>query len=497
MITHLPFVKIEYGAGRGEEIFVDVLHVSMIDQNSRFKSLLSDSCNSNELFIEYRRFEDIEWNTVSLKEHAKSQDIPNIDPCEHYEVRIATGPSEITQKSQELFHLGPYYETDQLDLGRVKLQDSQTYLEEHHFDFDVSMNDDSVTVDFGQACAIRMEVHLKNFDNENDYKVVGEVISNTKVKYAYDQKQANFFCLFQDIIRDGRVTFKVEFCKSYDLSFTFYLGTNEDFYREIYSDFESDPSFDHIESETTGQFDAEGNFISNYDFIKEEYNACVESFNQTLTKTERGVKKEITFFTNSLCECSCDIEMNILLKTKLRTEHNFKAFTETISPPPKGSSLDVNNDLESVKVGLDPCSDKRFMRLQVVEVQEERTGRSEPGPETQTKVVMSKTLENVTDLSNIDLLETDFKSCLIYKVELLESTENVSGTGRIVNTKLIQNPNSNFQAPVVEILNIEGDTTAISITDVETDGSCTIRLQLKTCKKGFYQLYFQSLSVTL
>ena len=270
--------------------------------------------------------------------------------------------------------------------------------------------------------------------------------------------------------------FPVEFCQSYDLSFTFYLGTNEDFSREIYSEFETDPSFDQIESETKGQIDEEGNFITNYAFIKEEYNACVESFNQTLTKTERGVKKEITSLTDSLCECSCDIEMNIILKTKLRTEHNFKAFTETISPPPKGSSLDVNNDLESVKVGLDPCSDKRYMRLQVVDVQEERSGRSEPGTETETKVVMSKRLENVTDLSNIDLLEPDFKSCLIYKVELVESSENISGTGRIVNTKSIQNPNINFKAPVVEILNIDGDITAISITDVETDGSCTIRL---------------------
>ena len=270
------------------------------------------------------------------------------------------------------------------------------------------------------------------------------------------------------------MTFPVEFCQSYDLSFLFYLGTNDN-YREIYSDFESDPSFDQIESETKGQIDEEGNFITNYDSIKEKFDACVESFNQTLTKTERGVKKEITSFTNSSCECSCDIKMNIILKTKLRTEHNFTAFTETISPPPKGSSLDVN-DLESVKVGLDPCSDKRYMRLQVVEVQEERMGRSEPGTETETKVVMSKTLENVTDLSNIDLLEADLKSCLIYKVELVESSENISGTGRIVNTKSIQNPNINFKAPVVEILNIDGDITAISITDVETDGSCTIRL---------------------
>ena len=158
----------------------------MIDQNSRFKSLLSDSCNSNELFIDYRRFEDIDWITVSLRKHAKSQDIPNIDPCEQYEIRIATGPSEITQNSQELFHLGPYYETDQLDLERVKLKDSKKYLEEHPFDYDVSMNDDSVTVDFGQACAIRMEVHLKNFDNENEknYTNVGNVTSKTKVKYA-------------------------------------------------------------------------------------------------------------------------------------------------------------------------------------------------------------------------------------------------------------------------------------------------------------------------
>ena len=472
MINHFLFVKVDYG-GRGEQIFVDVLHVSMIDQNLRFKSLLTDSCNSNELFIYYRRFEDIDWISVSLKAHAKSQDIPNIDPCEQYEIRIATGPSEITQKTQELLKFGPYYETDQLDLGRVKLQDSKRYLEEHPFDYDVTMNDDIVTVDFGQACAMRMEVHLKNFESENGYKVVGEIRSNAKVKNMQKTNKENLICLFQDIIRDGRVTFPVEFCKSYDLSFTFYLGNNDAFHREILRIFESDPSFEQIESELKGQFDAEGNFITNYDSIQQKYDDCVEAFNQTLTKTERGVKKEITSFTKSSCECSCDIEMNIFLKTKLGTEHNFTAFKETISPPSKGSSLDVN-DLESVKVDLDPCSDKKYMRLQVVEVQEERMGRSESGTKTQTKVVMSKTLENVTDLSNIDLMATDFKSCFDYKAELVE-TENVSGTGRIVNTKSIQNPHTTFQAPEVEILKIDGDLTTISIKDVETDSSCAIR----------------------
>jgi len=110
-------------------------------------------------------------------------------------------------------------------------------------------------------------------------------------------------------------------------------------------------------------------------------------------------------------------------------------------------------------------------------------GRSEPGTKPQTKVVMSKTLDNVTDLSNIDLLATDFKSCFSYKAELVE-TENASGTGRIVNTKSIQNPHTNFQAPEVQILNIDGDLTTISITDVETDGSCAISHYELRCKQG-------------
>ena len=191
-------------------------------------------------------------------------------------------------------------------------------------------------------------------------------------------------------------------------------------------------------------------------------------FNETLTKNEKGKGEEkLTSFNDSSCQCSCEFELNIFLKSKLGTQNTFQAFNKSIKPPSEGSSIDVNN-LERVKVDLDPCLDKKYMRLQVVEVEEERMGRSESGKETPKNVVMNQSLENVADLSNIDLLKTDFKSCSEYRVELIEST------GRIVNKKIPQNSILNLlKAPEVKV-DVTGGVTSISIRDV-TDGSCAVR----------------------
>ena len=190
-------------------------------------------------------------------------------------------------------------------------------------------------------------------------------------------------------------------------------------------------------------------------------------FNETLTKNEKGKGEEkISSFNDSSCQCSCEIELNIFLKSKLGTQYTFQAFNKSINQTPK-SSIDVKN-LERVKVDLDPCLDKKYMRLQVVEVEEERMGRSESGKETPKNVVMNQSLENVADLSNIDLLKTDFKSCSEYRVELIEST------GRIVNKKIPQNSILNLlKAPEVKV-DVTGGVTSISIRDV-TDGSCAVR----------------------
>ena len=277
---------------------------------------------------------------------------------------------------------------------------------------------------------------------------------------------------------DGSLTFKVEFCASYELVLEFHIGTNDYMVEESYF-FDSDPSFQSIKSEiiSLDHFDEDGNLISNNKLFKRDYESCLEEFKEILTKNERGVKEEISSYSSdSSCECNCDIELNIFLKTKVGTEHTVQAFKETLTPQSKGSTIDVN-DLESVKIDLDPCLDKRHMRLQVVQVEEERAGRSATGTEAKTNVVMNKTLEDVPDLGKIDLSRTDFKSCLEYRVELVEKTENISGTGRIVNTEpILQNHSLNkWKAPVVDIVNIDGDITTITITIAETDGSCAIR----------------------
>ena len=205
-------------------------------------------------------------------------------------------------------------------------------------------------------------------------------------------------------------------------------------------------------------------------------------FNETLTKNEKGKGEEkISSFNDSSCQCSCEIELNIFLKSKLGTQYTFQAFNKSIKPPSEGSSIDVNN-LERVKVDLDPCLDQKYMRLQVVQVEEERMGRSESGKETQENVVMKQALENLTDI-NIDLLKTDFKACLEYRVELVESTDNVPGTGRIVNKETIHQKETipqtsilnKLKAPVVKLKeDVKGGVTTISIMDV-TDGSCAVK----------------------
>ena len=237
--------------------------------------------------------------------------------------------------------------------------------------------------------------------------------------------------------------------------------------------FDSDPSMESIKSKikSLDHFDEDGKILSTNKLIKKDYESCLEDFKEILTKNERGVKEEISSFSNSSCECSCDIEFDIFLKTKLGTQQTIQAFKKTLTPQSKGSTIDFN-DLESVKIDLDPCVNKRSMVLQVVQVEEERAGRSATD---KTNVVVNKTLEDVPDLGKINLSQKYLKSCLEYRVELVEITENVSGTGRIVNTEpFIQKPNS-LKAPVVDIVNIDGEVTTITIRDVEMDDSCAIR----------------------
>lgn len=273
------------------------------------------------------------------------------------------------------------------------------------------------------------------------------------------------------------MTFKVEFCASYELVLEFHIGTNDYMVEESYF-FDSDPSIESIKSKikSIDHLNEDGSIISNNKWLKKDYESCLEELKEILTKNERGVKEEISTFNNSSCECSCDIELDTFLKTKLGTEHTIQAFKETLTPESKGSSINVNN-LESVIIDLDPCLDKRSMMLQVVQVEEERDGRSATGTKAKTSVVINKTLEDVPDFGKIDLSQTDFKSCLEYRVELVERRAKVPGTGRIVNTEpILQNRNlNNWKVPVVDIVNIDGELTTITIRDVETDDSCAIR----------------------
>ena len=272
------------------------------------------------------------------------------------------------------------------------------------------------------------------------------------------------------------MSFKVEPCTGYELSFVFYIGSSDNTATEIHGRFlESDPSLDEIMSMSEGHsFDDEENLIWNFDSIKEKYNFCLEEFRTILTKTERGVSEEIGSFKKYLCECSCRVEMNVSFKTKLNPWTSFQAFEETIIRPQSINSLDAN-DLKSVSVRLDPCVDKRNVWLQVVEVGGERKGRSHSATDDQSNVVLTRSLDLVNNISSIDLLDTDFTSCLTYRVELVDSSDNQTATGRIVNTQPIKNPNWNaWKPPVVDILKEEESVTTISIRDVETDGTCEI-----------------------
>ena len=152
----------------------------MPDDNTKFRSLITESCNSKDLYILYRGSEDTEWMNKKLRSHRASVDIHDIDPCEKYEVRLATD-LEPTNEHLQLPMLGPYYETLREDeLTKVDLEDGEEYFKKH-FVYGVSqLNKSSVTVDFGQACAMRMEVHRKREDE--DFNIVGTFNSaSTKV----------------------------------------------------------------------------------------------------------------------------------------------------------------------------------------------------------------------------------------------------------------------------------------------------------------------------
>ena len=168
----------------------------MTDQ---LKSLLTDSCNEAHLYIQYKKIEDAEWNNKSLKIAKSQEEIHNIDPCEKYEIRLATGP-ESSQKFQELSSIGPYYETlNESDLNKVEFEDGQNYYSTS-FTYKVSHHNESfVTLNFGKVCATKMNIWSKYLTDEHEWKSERNITSNKKVNITKAQnrlsKKIPLFCL--------------------------------------------------------------------------------------------------------------------------------------------------------------------------------------------------------------------------------------------------------------------------------------------------------------
>ena len=134
---------------------VDVLRISMTDQ-LQLKSLLTESCNGAKLYIQYKKFKDAEWNNKSLQIAKSEEEIYDIDPCEKYEIRLATGPESV-QQFRELSSIGPYFETlDESELNKVEFEDGENYYKTS-FTYEVSHHNESfVTLNFGEVCATKM-----------------------------------------------------------------------------------------------------------------------------------------------------------------------------------------------------------------------------------------------------------------------------------------------------------------------------------------------------
>ena len=163
---------------------VDVLRISMTDQ-LQLKSLLTESCKGTNLYFQYKGLKDTNWTSKSLKIAKSQEEIHDIDPCEKYEVRLATGP-ESTQQFQELSSIGPFFETlSESDLNKVEFEDGENYYTTS-FTYEVSHHNESfVALNFDEVCATKMNIWSRFSTDKQKvtkWKSEGNILSNKKVK---------------------------------------------------------------------------------------------------------------------------------------------------------------------------------------------------------------------------------------------------------------------------------------------------------------------------
>ena len=163
----------------------------MTDQ---LKLLLTESCKGTNLYFQYKGLKDTNWTSNSLKIAKSQEEFHGIDPCEMYEIRLATDGPELTPTYQELSSIGPYYETlNEFDLNKVEF-DEKKQGENYYtttFIYDVSHHNESfVTLNFGKVCAKKMKIWSKH---DKDWKMEHEITSNKKVKLEALQKNIYIF----------------------------------------------------------------------------------------------------------------------------------------------------------------------------------------------------------------------------------------------------------------------------------------------------------------
>merc|ERR1711915_364083 len=404
-------------------LYVDTLSLEMKNKK-KFTSLLTPECNKRRdasIAVELRE-EGGDW-----AEHAKEiritsrqyDDIKTLDPCKKYEIKILIKPLKGQGDIRELplFSVGPYYELDTESTRIAKFKgDGENYYKEHFNASYSKVTHNSFTIEWQPICAMGINIFVR--DEEED-----------------DWERASNKFLQNDIQSPTtEVTFDVEHCKVYEVTFEFKIDSASD--DEIFtSEIEiekvtSDPNKEIIQAMLMKHsYDNSSNTIEwDYTSVLDEF-YCLDSFSYTLKKDENGDIEELMsgnqdskpgkFNIGTITSnCNYGIRMEVEYETVEKHKQKIDAFEEHIH---KENQVDNAIALNGSKIfyQVNPCVEPNSeIVIGLSEVG--TTGREAHGRALMSDLTATVSVEKENaEIESSALNETDLKSCVAYKIILL------------------------------------------------------------------------------
>lgn len=386
--------------------------------------------------LEYKPQGATRGEMQEIKMEDKIEHLPNIDPCEVYEISI-----KINDEDLSLGTIGPFRVTEYSN-ENIKMEQDQKYFEKN-FNPTFSQDDDNkIKISWDTFCMITKVVII---DADTDNEVCSSETESCSIP--------------------------VQPCSSYSYWVEFKVGKGKfELTNQVSST--SKPSQSQLEN-AFGKVQ-QGNGFLKWDFsnVFEKF-SCIGLYSYTLSDTQspEGVLASSggmisrqdsppsgSFSTASHMQCGAELVMKLTFTVAEQDgmEYNFTAFEEKVHRTEPETPTTLNVTETEIIVNKDICS-KSDLKI-LLEPREQDPTFPKPEPWTLPGSQTSQTF-NIVEKAD------ELKPCVAYKAKIMDSNEEEN----------IQNPKwKSWKKPTVKLTKDDENVTHIEVVDEQTDGTCEI-----------------------